>query len=232
MIGPTHFAMMRLASPAMPIGGFSYSQGLESAIDCGWVQDEASLITWLRDALAMNVGRYEAPLLHACVQALLAGDMAQAEALNADCLASRESAELHAETVQMGYSLLRVLAGLTPGELNQAAIAAAVARLAADRPCSLPMAYAHAAPVFGLSADEALAAWLWSWLENQVAAAIKTVPLGQQAGQRVLDALLDDLTDTRQRAATLPRDAWCNFAPGFAMASSWHETQYSRLFRS
>lgn len=228
-------ALMRLASPALPIGGFSYSQGLESAIDAGWVRDETTLSRWLSDCLALNFGRYEAPLLYALFNAGLRQNQALLLDLHADYLATRETAELYAETTQMGYSLLRLLAGLEPVTGCRAEVSipdCAKTRLASDEPCALPLAWAMAARHFNLTAQQALAAYTWSWLENQVAAAIKAVPLGQQSGQRVFDQVQPALIETLERAACSPTDEWSNFAPGLAMASAWHETQYSRLFRS
>lgn len=216
-------AAMRLASPALPIGGFSYSQGLASAIDRGWLRNEAEVHDWLADLLAHNLARFEAPLCFALCRAVADDDEAEAARLHALHLASRETAELRAETLQMGYSLLRMLAGLPGGDSGT------VRDL---HGCTLPLAWARAARAFGLPPEDALVAWLFAWLENQVAAAIKAVPLGQQAGQRLLSALQPVLAEAAATAQDLPEDAWSNFATGFALASSWHETQYSRLFRS
>lgn len=185
---------------------------------------------WLEDLLEAGAGRFDAPLVHALASAVAADDMGEAERLHERFLASRESAELRAETLQMGRSLLVLLAGLE--DLAAPAREAAGERLAVDAPCALPLAWAWAARGFRIGADEALAAWLWAWLENQVAAAMKAIPLGQQSGQRLVCALAPRLASTAARAPTLAEDDWSGFAPGFAMASSWHETQYSRLFRS
>ncbi|SRR5690606_10298435 len=223
-------ALLRLGSAALPIGGYSYSQGFEAAIDRGWVRDETGTRGWLEDLLAAGIGRFDAPLLYALVQAIARDDPAEAERLHERYLASRESAELRAETLQMGRSLLLLVAGLEG--IDAAAREAARVRLRADEPCALPLAWAWAARGFGIGAEEALAAWLWAWLENQVAAAMKAIPLGQQAGQRLVCALSPALAATAACAATLAEDDWCAFAPGLAMASGWHETQYSRLFRS
>ncbi|MGH1361396.1 MAG: urease accessory protein UreF [Burkholderiaceae bacterium] len=229
-------ALMRLASPALPIGGFSYSQGLESAIAAEWVHDEKSLVQWLSDCLALNFGQYEAPLMFALIDASVRGRDSLAHGLHLDYLASRETAELHAETLQMGFSLLRLLAGLSndsaasgpSGSVPQLA----QQWLADEAECSLPLAWGLAARHFRLDAEQALTAYAWAWLENQVAAAIKAVPLGQQSGQRVFDQVQQPLIRALERAAVCPPDDWSNFAPGLAMASAWHETQYSRLFRS
>lgn len=224
------FALLRLGSQALPIGGYSYSQGLETAIERGWVRDEAGMRDWLHDLLEAGIGRFEAPLVHALAQAVGNGDDTRAMRLHQRYLASRESAELRAETLQMGRSLLMLLEGLDG--LAAGVGEAARTELAADVPCSLPLAWARAARGLGIGPDEALAAWLWAWLENQVMVAMKAIPLGQQAGQRLFSALAPALAATAAAAATLAEDDWSSFAPGFAMASCWHETQYSRLFRS
>lgn len=222
-------AALRLASPALPIGGFSYSQGLENAIERGAVRGEADVLDWLRDLLTHVLARFEAPLVLALAEAVAAGDAAETRRLHALYVASRETAELRAETAQMGFSLQRLVDGLPEGGHGAAAEALDDA---AESIVALPLAWAHAARAFGLPPQPALASWLWAWLENQVAAAIKAVPLGQQAGQRLLSALTPVLAAACQTAARLPERDWSNFAPGLAMASSWHETQYTRIFRS
>ncbi len=224
-------SLMRLSSPALPIGGFSYSQGLETAIDCGWVKAEADVLEWLQALLDANIGRFDAPLCLALCQAVAGGDIERAKALHQRWLASRETAELLAESLQMGQSLLQMLAGL---ELDGWARDQVSALRSSTEPCALPFAWALAARAFQLDPRAALAAWLWSWLENQVMAAIKAVPLGQQAGQRLFSALQPGIAEVLERAPALAADddQWSNFAPGFAIASARHETQYSRLFRS
>ena len=225
-------SLMRLSSPALPIGGFSYSQGLESAIDAGWVRSEAEVSQWIASLLHANIGRFDAPLGIALFRAVANDHEASIEMLHSRWLASRETAELRAETLQMGQSLLQMLAGL---ELDPV-LRARVERLRSDpAECGLPLAWALAARAFGLDPVAALAAWLWAWLENQVMAAIKAVPLGQQAGQRLFSALRPELAAVIARCAATSfddADRWSNFAPGFAIASARHETQYSRLFRS
>lgn len=225
------FEMMRLASPALPIGGFSYSQGLESAIELGWVSDEQSLSDWIADCLETNVGCFEAPLVRAITHAQIRGAIAECDRLHELYMASRETSELRAETIQMGYSLLRMLSTRRV-EIHSQATTRAQQMLADDATCSLPMAWALAADALGLSADQALNAFLWAWLENQIAAAIKAVPLGQQSGQRVMDNANSLLCRVAVQAVSMPEKEWSNFSPGFTLASCRHETQYSRLFRS
>lgn len=213
--------LFQLASPALPVGGYSYSQGLESAIDAGIVHDEDTAQRWIADVLDLSIGPLEAPLLLKLCQAWEAGDAEAARQLNDWLLASRESAELRAEAAQMGYSLAQLLTAL--GEAHDFD--------AWDEVC-WHTAYAYAAVRWGIEPAQALAAFLWSWAENQVLAAVKAVPLGQSAGQRILFALGSRLAAATERAAALPDDDIGNMAPGLALLSAQHETQYSRLFRS
>ena len=147
-------------------------------------------------------------------------------ALNDEYLASRETAELHAETLQMGYSLLRLLKELRdfpPARIDTLAVSPAP---------TFPYVWSYVAATWEIPAEDALAAWLWSWAENQVMAAIKAVPLGQAAGQRILLEIGGRIPAVAERALAMPPEEYSNFAPGFAIASARHETQYSRLFRS
>lgn len=196
--------LLQLASPALPVGAYSYSQGLEAAVEAGVVHDAASAERWIGDVLELSVGAMEAPLLWR---------MLNGEACDELFLASRETAELRAETLQMGSSMALLLRDLEVGETSG----------------SYPAVYAFAARRWRISPAEALVAYLWSWLENQVMAALKAVPLGQTDGQRMLLSLADRLQGIAEKARSAEP---CNLAPGFAVLSARHETQYSRLFRS
>jgi urease accessory protein len=218
--------LLQLASPALPVGAFSYSQGLEWAVEEGTVRDEATALAWIGDLLEHNLGRFEAPLLARLVVAWRCGDSDAVRHLNELYLASRESAELRAETLQMGYSLTRLLREL--GDFPPDTLAA----LDALGETALPTVWSAAAARWEIDAEAALTAWLWAWAENQTMAALKAVPLGQSAGQRILLALGARMPDIAQRARMLEPEDWSNLAPGFALASCRHETQYSRLFRS
>jgi urease accessory protein len=203
--------LLQLASPALPVGAYSYSQGLEAAIEAGIVKDAGSAEHWIADVLEFSVGSMEAPLL---LRLLLQED---SSGINEQLLASRETAELRAETAQMGYSLCRLLGELGMKDLPAGEVA-------------FPTAFAFAARQWGIEPREALLGYLWSWLENQVMAAIKGVPLGQTDGQRILLSIGNSLPSIAEQAMELKNLA--NFAPGLAMLSSRHETQYSRIFRS
>jgi urease accessory protein len=220
--------LFQLVSPTLPVGAYTYSQGLEWAVESGTAQDEAGAARWIRDALTHNLARFEAPLAAALMQAWKDGDDARVVELNADFNASRETMELRAETVQMGYSLVRLLGDLdafarVPGWRGRL--------LAVDEP-AFPTAWTAAAVAWQVPSDQAIAAYLWAWLENQVMAAVKAVPLGQSAGQRLLSDLGETIPALAGEAIALPEFEWSNFNPGLAIASARHETQYTRLFRS
>jgi urease accessory protein len=203
--------LLQLASPALPVGAYSYSGGLEAACEAGIVSDAASAERWIGDVLEFSMARMEGPLLLRMMQGQ--GDW------NAMFLASREAAELRAETVQMGYSLNRLLKDLGLKDLP------------VDEP-SFPAAFAHAARHWKIAPEAALEAYLWAWVENQVMAAVKAVPLGQTDGQRMLLALGERIAALVARILGLEDDDLGNFSPGLAILSARHETQYSRLFRS
>jgi urease accessory protein len=218
--------LLQLASPALPVGAYTYSQGLEWAVEAGAVKDEATALAWIADQLEWNLGRYEAPLLLRMLEAWAVGDHDTAIALDADYLATRESAELRAETLQMGYSMQRLLHEL--GDFPPPLLAA----LAVSPAPTFMLGWSCAAAAWRIAPQDALTAWLWSWAENQTMAALKAVPLGQAAGQRMLQDTGRRLPAVVERALTLDDAGWSNFAPGFAIACCNHETQYTRLFRS
>ncbi|MBM3368404.1 MAG: urease accessory protein UreF [Betaproteobacteria bacterium] len=203
--------LLQLASPALPVGGYSYSGGLESSIEAGVVKDATGAAHWIGDVLAFSIGRLDAPMLLRM--------MRSAEPWNAQFLAGRETAELRAETVQMGYSLNRLLPEL------------GVPALEIEEP-TFPAVYAHAAAAWGIAPREALVAYLWSWAENQVMAALKAVPLGQTDGQKILLAIGERLEQVADEAQAMADEDIGSFVPALAILSSRHETQYSRLFRS
>jgi len=215
--------LLRLASPMLPVGAYSYSQGLEWAVEEGAVRDEQTAMTWIADALTFNIGSLEAPVWRRLYEAWSAGDLDSAARWNERFLAVRETSELRAETIQMGEALKLVLKAT--GEIDSAPL---------DRieHLAFPTAFSFAAHGLGVPLNEGLTGYLWAWGENQVSAAMKLVPLGQSSGQRILAQLIGLLPGIVATALERGEDALSNFAPGLAIASSRHETQYTRLFRS
>lgn len=218
--------LLQLASPSLPIGAYSYSQGLEAAIEKGLVHDEASARQFISAHLRQVIGHFEAPIFWRLLRAFAARDALQVAQWN-DCFcASRDSFEFRAETLQMGYSLGKLLLDL---ELLDPGLRA---MLPAPTELTLPTALACAAIALDIAPAAALLGMLFSWAENQVLVCVKSVPLGQVAGQRMLFALGPELEATAQQAQTLEDDELCSWWPGLSLLSMQHEVQYSRLYRS
>lgn len=215
--------LMQLVSPALPVGAYAYSQGLEAAIEAGWVVDEATAAAWIGGVLAEGLAQADLPLLVRLHAAWSANDVAAVGQWTEWLYALRETAELRDEDAHLGSALARVLTGL---ELREAAA------WEARRPVTFATLFALAAVHWRIAPRQAVLGYAWSWSENQVAAALKLVPLGQSAGQRLLDGLIATLMPLVDEALVLPDEFLGRSAPGFALASSWHAHQYSRLFRS
>jgi len=217
---------MQLASPALPVGGFSYSEGLEAAVEAGLVRDETQAGDWLLDQLHLSLARADLPVVAQAVPAWRTLDMDRIQALNDWVQRTRESAELRQQTQQMGRSLAEWLKNRdTPDDR--------IALLAALRPApTWPVAFALAAGLSGAPLRDVLLAFGFGWAENMVQAAMRSVPLGQSAAQRMLARLIESLPGAVQPAAGLSDDERQAFTPMLAILSAQHETQYSRLFRS
>ncbi len=212
--------LLQLASAALPVGGYAFSQALEMAVELRWVSDEADTDAWLRQQLQYSVARVDVPLLLRLHRAACAGDVRALVYYNGYCLACRETAELRLTDTAMGEALCRLLRDL--GE--------PVPPLAGE--ISYTAAFAWTCAQRDIDAAAASHGYLWSWLENQVAAATKLVPLGQASAQRLLGALLPLLAEAHSLGAQVADDDIGASLPALALASSWHETQYTRLFRS
>lgn len=218
--------LFQLASPALPVGAYSYSQGLEAAVAAGIVDDARAAARWIGDMLEYNVARLEAPIVLRLLDSWRANDYATVNHWNALFLAGRETAELRAETLQMGYSLRKLIIQLEVTDEK------ALAHLDRLDEVTFPAAFAFAVAQWKIPAAQALVAYLWAWMENQVMAAVKLVPLGQTEGQRMLLRLGDGLAEVADRASSMGDDELGSFSPRLAILASAHETQYSRLFRS
>lgn len=217
--------LMWLASPALPIGGFSYSEGQEAAVDTARVTNESEATEWLLDQLHLQLARADLAVLAQAVPAWQQGDHERIAKLNAWVLQTRESSELRAQTEQMGRSLLEWLRNHTTATLQQI-------ELLAELQPSYPLAFALAAAGTGAGVRDCLLSYAFGWAENMVQAAIKSVPLGQSAGQRILSALAAEIPAATDQALALSDDERQAFSPMLAILSAQHETQYSRLFRS
>lgn len=211
--------LLQLASPGLPVGMYSYSQGLEKAVDDGLIADPASAGDWIAAILHRSLAQVDLPLLARCYDAWKRNDQADANEWSALLISCRESAELRAEDRQTGQALLRLLSALDLGDASR-------------RPATWAGVFALAAVKLGVARRETLLGYAWSWLENQVLCAVKLVPLGQVAGQRLLIDLAADIPSAVDRALRIEDNEIGGGVFGLALASSRHEMQYSRLFRS
>ena len=218
--------LLQFASPALPIGAYSYSQGLEAALEAGVVRDAAGARDWIVRHLHEVVAPWEAAVCWRLMGAFTRRDLDAARAWGERFTASRDSAEFRAETIQMGYSLTKLLAelGVADGALIEA--------LQGEPEVALPTAYACAVAALAIPHEAALLALLFAWAENQVLVCVKSVPLGQVAGQRMLLSLRPELELAARHAQTVGDDDMSNWAPGLSILSMRHEVQHGRLYRS
>jgi len=215
--------LCQLVSPALPIGAYNFSQGLEYAVHLGHVNDEASTADWVLGVAEHAVGTLDLPLLLRMHDAWTHQDEFTARSWSAYLLASRETTELRAEERHLGRSLAKVLVSL---QIDKAA------EWTQGGDASYACLFALAASEWQIDRAQAATAYLWAWCENQVLAALKLLPLGQTAGQRILNELLLKIPGIVESALLLTDGEIGVATPLQGMASAWHETQYTRLFRS
>ena len=217
--------LLQLASPALPVGGFSYSEGIEAAVIHQWVHDEATAQSWLLDHLHLVQSRSDLPVMAHAIPAWQQHDVLQLKQLNDWVMQTRETFEMRLQTEQMGRSLLIWLR-------NQADADPLRMKTCEELPPTWPLAFALALSTHGITIRQGLVAAAFGWAENMVQAAIKAVPLGQLSGQRILAALATEIPSAVDYAMQVTTENRQAYSPRLAILSARHETQYSRLFRS
>ena len=215
--------LMQLSSPTLPVGAFAYSQGLESAIECGHISNRETLTAWLKDSLVFCLKNVDLPLFVRLFDCWKQGDEIGVQVWNQNLFAQRETRELRDEDHQLGLALARLLDDL--------GIAEAKTLRKKNKLCFLTL-FTLASAKWNIEVEQAANGFIWSWLDNQIAAAIKLVPLGQTDGQRVLSDLLPIIPDIVEQGLAIKDDEIGASLPMMAILSSQHEVQYSRLFRS
>jgi len=215
--------LLQLVSPALPIGAFAYSQGLEQAVASGWVSDEATAAEWLIGLLHHGIATLDLPVLERLIDAWRADDRKRVDAWSAWLVACRPTRETRAEERQLGGALARALAAVGVSDAEDWAAREHVTQAAM---------FALATARYAIPTSAALAGYAFAWAEATTSAAVRLVPLGQSAGQRLLAAAGDEIPYAVERARDLADDELASTAPGQAIASALHEALYSRLFRS
>ena len=221
--GLPELRLMQLVSPALPIGAFTYSQGLEWAVESGQVSGAEAVYDWLLGQIEDGLTYLDLPVLKRLYQAIENSNLESVIYWAEYLLASRETSELRQEEVNRGRALSRLLTELEIEDAVQYQAAMLLGQLPG---------FALAAVTWNISLQQAALGYSWGWLENQVAAAIKLVPLGQTAGQKLQLQLAEVIPQAVNRALSVDDDEMGASAPAMAIASSLHETQYTRLFRS
>jgi urease accessory protein len=219
----SHARLWQLISPALPVGAYAYSAGLEYAVDKGWVDSEEKANDWIVGQLQNSLSTLDAPLLARLYLAWQENDSDKANYWSRFILASRESSELLSEDRHLGNALAQLLPELgIPEALSWRG----------SKHTSFCAMFALGAARWEIPIEQAVLGYLWAWCENQVTAAIKLIPLGQTAGQRILANIINSLPVAVEKGLLLADDEIGSVSPGVAMASAKHEVQYSRLFRS
>ena len=215
--------LMRLTSPSLPIGAFAYSQGLEFACDQEWIKDEESALKWISGLMRNTQAHLEVPVLLRLYDAWQEQEFEKVEYWSKYLLASREAQELRDEDHYIGKALSKLLLDLEIPEANN---------IIKTKYVTYATAFSLAGYRWEVNKEDCCTGYVWAWCENQVNAAIKLIPLGQTAGQRMISSLINEIPDVVHTAMQLDDNEIGSTSVGLGMASANHETQYSRLFRS
>jgi urease accessory protein len=213
--------LLQLASSSLPVGAYSYSEGLETLVDRGMIRDGETLQRWLSRSLRHGSIRVETAVLLRVYRCFRAGDLDGVRNWDAWLSATRETAELRQQSAQMGRSLLNLLHHLQPD-----------LALPLTDSCEYATAFALGSAGWGMGEEMAILGYLQSWSSNLITAAVRTIPLGQTTGQAILMRLQPDLLAAIEEIRQLPDDGLDSWSWGLSLASIAHETLYSRLFRS
>jgi urease accessory protein len=222
--------LLQLASPVLPLGGYSYSEGLETLVEVGTIGDRHSFQQWLETELQYGAIVIESAVMLRAYDCLVKSNLANLSDWNKWLSAARETSELRQQSWQMGNSLLRLLPKLPALQHSLLPLEKTIASV--GNTCNLAIAFGIAAAYWQIEPDEALIAYLHSWASNAMVAGVKLIPLGQTTGQQLLMDINCNLADAASKILALDDDDLISCSWGLTLASSLHEIQYTRLFRS
>lgn len=224
--------LLHISSPALPIGAFAYSQGLEYTLEAGWCRKTDDVEQWIKSVMIHGLGGVDLPILKRLHQAWSAYEQDQVtesvstqslKAWNTTLLAFRETKELYLEDIQVGDAFKQWHKTQSTEHIDKLEII--------DKPTVASM-YALNAVIKGLTVKECLIGFVWAWLENQITAASKAMPMGQTDGQNIIRHLIPEIEAVIEKSMRLEDDDIGSGLVGLSMSSALHENQYSRLFRS
>jgi urease accessory protein len=216
-------SLLHISSPALPIGAFAYSQGLEYTLEAGWCKNADDVEQWIKSVMTQGLGGVDLPVLKRLHQAWADNDQAALQHWNATLLAFRETKELYLEDIQVGAAFKQWHLSQSKEHTNKLEVI--------DKPTVASM-YALNAVIKGLTIEECLIGFVWAWLENQITAASKAMPMGQTDGQNIIRHLIPEIEAVIEKSMQLEDDEIGSGLVGLSMSSALHENQYSRLFRS
>ncbi|TYK64620.1 urease accessory protein UreF [Colwellia echini] len=218
--------LLQLCSANLPVGGFSFSQGLEYAVEMGWLTSAETTASWININLEESIAQTDLAILKRLFIALNNNDLDGFSYWNTHLIACRESHELLLADLAMGKALIRLIKQLDSIDITP------YQTIIDLKEISFVSAFALCAYVFKLDLTSAQSGYCWTYIDNQVAAATKLVPLGQTQAQNLLFELTENIQKIIEKSNDIIDDDIGTSLPHLAMASAWHETQYSRLFRS
>ena len=224
--------LLQLASPLLPVGSYSYSEGLESLISQGIIQDRVTLQAWIQRELQVGAIRIETAVMDRAYLAGLEPNLERLQYWNQWLSAARETEELRQQSWQMGSSLAKLAIELTPGIQDLISAIVGGASLLEHRNYNYAIAFGIIAQHWQIDRSTTIAAYLHSWVTNYLGAGVKLIPLGQTAGQQILWELQSEIAALSQTIPDLADDDLYACSWGLSLASMQHETLYSRLFRS
>lgn len=215
--------LLHISSPALPIGAFAYSQGLEYTLEAGWCKNADDVEMWIKSVMTQGLGGVDLPILKRLHQAWAKNDVQALQYWNAMLLAFRETKELYLEDIQVGDAFKQWHKTQSAEHLEKLEFI--------DNPTVASM-YGLNGVIKGLTIEECLIGFVWAWLENQITAASKAMPMGQTDGQNIIRHVIPEIEAVIESAMTLSDDDIGSALVGLSMSSALHEHQYSRLFRS
>lgn len=227
----TILALLQLTSPSLPLGAYSYSEGLESLITQGAISSAESLALWLKRELNYGAIRLEAAIMLRAYLSVTAGDVQTLDDWNSWSSAAKESSELRYQSWQMGTSLLRLLIDLQPQTDGHLPTIKQLAQIL-GRQCNYSVAFGIGAAYWKLNSESALLGYLQSWTANLISVGVRLIPLGQTSGQQLLFQLNQDIIKAATIIISLSDNDLYSCSFGLGLASMTHQYQHVRLFRS